>query len=65
MIDYYLAQTDRTAKRPAKEQNPSNCAGVLWMWTYEKNKPPADFDRFIGRVRSGHMSVPLTTVVSC
>ncbi|MGH6891513.1 MAG: hypothetical protein ACREEP_04580, partial [Dongiaceae bacterium] len=65
MIDFYLGQIDRMAKRPKNEQCRWNCDGSLWMWTYEKNKPPADFERFIERVRSGHMSVPLTTVVSC
>ncbi len=65
MIDFYLDQTDRSAKQPKNEQSRWNCDGSLWMWTYEKNKPPADFERFLARVRSGHMSVPLTTVVSC
>ncbi|MGH7946963.1 MAG: hypothetical protein ACREF9_18445, partial [Opitutaceae bacterium] len=65
MIDFYLDEMDRTAKRPKSEQCRWNCDGSLWMWTYEKNKPRADFERFIGRVRSGHMSVPLNAVVSC
>ncbi|MGH9341264.1 MAG: glycosyl hydrolase-related protein [Acidobacteriota bacterium] len=65
MIDFYLGQIDRTAKRQTNEQCRWNCDGSLWMWTYEKNKSRADFERFIERVRSGHMSVPLTTVVSC
>jgi alpha-mannosidase len=65
MIDFYLAEIERTATRPANEQCRWNCDGSLWMWTYEKNKPVADFERFIARVRSGHMSVPLNTVVSC
>src|SRR6185295_137650 len=65
MIDFYLDEIDRTARRPKNDQCRWNCDGSLWMWTYEKNKPPADFERFIERVRSGHMSVPLTAVVSC
>ncbi len=65
MIDFYLEEIESTAKRPKNEQCRWNCDGSLWMWTYEKNKPKADFERFIARVRSGHMSVPLTAVVSC
>ncbi|MGH8693667.1 MAG: hypothetical protein ACREVM_05485 [Burkholderiales bacterium] len=65
MIDFYLDQIDQKAKRPKNEQCRWNCDGSLWMWTYEKNKSPAAFERFIARIRSGHMSVPLTTVVSC
>ncbi len=65
MIDFYLYQIDVRAKRPTNEQCRWNCDGSLWMWTYEKNRSPAQFERFLARVRSGHMSVPLTTVVSC
>ncbi len=65
MIDFYLDDIEWTAKLPKNEQCRWNCDGSLWMWTYERNKPQADFERFIKRVRSGHMSVPLTAVVSC
>lgn len=65
MIDFYMDEIERTANRPKNDQCRWNCDGSLWMWTYEKNKPKADFERFIERVRSGHMSVPLTAAVSC
>jgi len=65
MIDYYLDQADATAGNPTDQQSRWNCDGSLWMWEYEKNKSPEDFQRFINQIKSGHMSVPLTALVSC
>ncbi|NUN96098.1 MAG: glycoside hydrolase [Candidatus Omnitrophica bacterium] len=64
-LDYYLDKADETIGNPADFQSRWNCDGCLWMWEYEKNKPPADFQRLINRVKSGHISVPLTALVSC
>lgn len=64
-IDYYLNQTDLTQGSASDFQSRWNCDGSLWMWEYEKNKSAADFGRFINRIKSGHMSVPLTALVSC
>jgi alpha-mannosidase len=58
-LDYYLAQTDATAGNPSDSQSRFNCDGSLWMWTYERNRPPAAFQDLIDKVRSGHLSVPL------
>jgi alpha-mannosidase len=65
MIDYYLDQADATTGDPSDQQSRWNCDGSLWMWEYEKNKSAADFQRFISQIKSGHMSVPLTALVSC
>jgi alpha-mannosidase len=35
------------------------------MWTYEHSKTRAEFERFLSRVRDGHISVPLNALVSC
>jgi alpha-mannosidase len=64
-LDYYLDQIDATADSPAPYQAKWNCDGSFWLWTYEKNRSPAQFDRLIGRVRDGHISAPLTALVSC
>jgi alpha-mannosidase len=64
-IDYYLDQADLTAGNPSDTQSRWNCDGSLWMWEYQKNKTPAEFQRFIDQIKSGHMSVPLTALVSC
>ncbi len=65
MIDYYLDQADRTASNHSDHQARWNCDGSLWMWTYEKNRTAAQFERFLSRIRDGHMSVPLNAAVSC
>ncbi len=64
-IDYYLNLTDSTANEPSEHQSRWNCDGSFWMWTYEKNKPLIDFERFIGRIQSGHISVPLNALCVC
>ena len=63
MIDYYLDKMDETAGNPSDTQMRWNCDGSLWMWEYEKNRSPADFERMMSRVRSGHMSVALNPLV--
>jgi len=65
MTDYYLRLADSTANLPPQNQSRWNCDGSFWMWAYEKNRPAADFQRLIDRIRSGHISVPLTALVSC
>jgi alpha-mannosidase len=65
MLDYYLAQIDATAHQPPPYQARWNCDGSFWLWTYEKNKSPAEFNRLMERLRDGHLSAPLTTLVSC
>lgn len=63
-LDYYLNLADTTANNPSEHQSRWNCDGSFWLWTYEKNKTPAEFDRLINRVRSGHISAPLNALVS-
>ncbi len=65
MLDYYLNLADATANNPPPFQSRWNCDGSFWLWTYEKNKSAAEFERLINRIRSGHISVPLTALVSC
>jgi len=65
MLDYYLNQIDATATNPPPFQGRWNCDGSFWLWTYEKNKTPAEFKRLMDRVRDGHISAPLTALVSC
>lgn len=65
MLDYYLALADATQNNPAPYQSRWNCDGNFWVWTYEKNKTQAEFERLIGRIRDGHISMPLNALVSC
>lgn len=63
MLDYYLTQADSTASNPHDAQSRFNCDGSVWVWEYEHNKPPADFDRLVSRIRDGTITVPLNTCV--
>jgi alpha-mannosidase len=65
MIDYYLARADATDREPSNCQARFNCDGSLWMWEYERNRPPADFQRLIRRIKDSHISVPLNPITMC
>lgn len=65
MIDYYLDLADSTMSNTSEHQSRFNCDGSFWMWTYERRKSPADFQRLINRIKSGHISVPLNAMVVC
>lgn len=64
-LDYYLDLADATEDNSPPFQSRWNCDGCYWLWEYERSKPPADFERLISRVRSGHIGVPLNALVSC
>ncbi len=64
-LDYYLDQIERTAGDPPEFQSRFNCDGSLWLWAYENERSPEQVARLIERVRSGHINVPLNTLVSC
>ncbi len=63
-LDYYLNLADTTASNPSEQQSRWNCDGSFWLWTYEKNKTPAEFERLMNRVRDGHIGAPLNALVS-
>lgn len=63
-LDYYLDQIDATAGAPADQQMRWNTDGSLWLWEYERQRSPAELDRLITRIRDGHVSMPLNTLVS-
>jgi alpha-mannosidase len=64
MLDFYLDAADQTAANPPDRQMRWNCDGTLWLWEYEHHRTAADMQRLISRVRSGHLSVPLNTLIS-
>ena len=64
MLDYYLDLADKTQANPPEYQSRWHSDGSFWLWTYERNKPPAQFERLIARVRDGHLSFPLNALVS-
>jgi alpha-mannosidase len=63
MIDYYLNKMDSTQANPSDTQMRWSCDGSLWMWEYERNRTSAQFERFLSRMRDGHMSVALNPLV--
>lgn len=65
MLDHYSKLTDETIGNPPSFQSRFNVDGSLWLWEYERQKTPAEFARLFGRIKSGHLSVPLNAVVSC
>jgi alpha-mannosidase len=64
MLDYYLEHIDSTKSNLPDFQSRFNCDGSFWLSTYEKYRRPDQFKRLIDAIRSGHISSPLTTVVS-
>ena len=64
-LDFYLDLADKTYNEPVDFQSRWNCDGSFWLWIYEKNKPRADFERLIERIRDGHISMPLNALCVC
>ncbi len=65
MLDYYLDLADKTQNESPEFQSRWNCDGSFWVWVYEKNKPSADFERLINRIRDGHIGFPLNALCIC
>ena len=59
MLDYYIDLSYNTRHEPHIHQSRWNCDGSYWMWVYEKNRSPEQFQRLIAYINSGHISVPL------
>lgn len=65
MLDYYLDQIDSTQTNPADFQARFNCDGSYWMQAYQRHRSPAQFERLISRIKSGHISMPLHALINC
>jgi alpha-mannosidase len=63
-IDYYLDLTDSTLALPVPYQNRYNLDGAWYAYTYKQHRTPAQFERLINRIKSGHISVPYNFFVS-
>jgi alpha-mannosidase len=61
-LDYYLNLADETDCDSLQYQSRWNCDGSYWMWIYERNRSKEQFERLIGRIRDGHISVPLNAL---
>jgi len=65
MLDYYMNQIESTAGNTSDHQARYNLDGSLWLWEYERNKTPSQYQRAIGHLRSGKLSMPLNPAVLC
>lgn len=63
MLNFYMAQAEATAGNAPNARGRFNCDGSLWVWEYERNRPAADFDRLIGHLRDGTITMPLQGAV--
>ncbi len=63
MLDYYLDQADATATEPPEFQSRFSADGSIWLRDYQAHKTPADFQRLVDRLKSGHISAPLNPLV--
>jgi alpha-mannosidase len=63
MLDYYLNLADATAGKPPAFQSRFAADGSIWLWEYENTRSPSQVQRLIGRIKDGHISVPLNVLV--
>ncbi len=64
MLDFYLHQIDSTKNNEPDFQARFNCDGSAWLKAYQKYRSPAQFNRLIAAIKSGHISSPLNSLVS-
>jgi len=60
MLDYYLDLADQTAGESRNFRSRFNPDGSFWVREYEQNRSVEKFERLIGRIKDGSISVPLT-----
>lgn len=64
MLDFYLNQVDSAKNNAPDFQARFNCDGSYWLRAYQKFRSPAQFNRLIGAIKSGHISSPYNSLVS-
>ncbi len=64
-LDHYVSQIDKdvAANVPADLQSRFATDGSLWLWTYQKSRTAAQFNKLMGRVKDGHISSTLSPLV--
>ncbi|MBY0277554.1 hypothetical protein K2Z84_19650 [Candidatus Binatia bacterium] len=63
-LDYYLGRIAATAGNPPDEQARFMADCWYYLWLYEKNRTPAQFQSLIAAMQSGHVTVPLNPFVT-
>ena len=64
-LDHYLNLADQTENEPPDFQSRWNCDGLLWFREYEQHRSEQQLRRLVDRIKSGHISIPMTMLVSC
>src|SRR5262249_20949707 len=62
-LDYYLGRIAATAGNPPAEQSRFNCDNWYYVYLYEKNRSPAEYQTLISRMLDGHITAPLNPFV--
>ncbi len=65
MLDHHLRLAAETAGNEPAFRHRFNCDGNFWLWSYERQKSPAEFAALMAHVRDGTISAPLNALVSC
>ncbi|MDD8027110.1 MAG: glycoside hydrolase, partial [Acidobacteriota bacterium] len=60
MLDYYLDLADSTKDDASEFQSRFSADGSYWLWTYEANRTASEFERLVEKLKSGHITSPLT-----
>lgn len=64
MLDFYMDQAESTALvNPPHARGRFSTDGSLWVWEYEHNKTPAEFDRLVEHMRDGTITMPLHSLI--
>lgn len=63
-LDFNLRLIERTRRNASPYRHRYNTDGSYWLWQYERQKPAADFERLMARVKDGSLTVPMNTLVS-
>jgi alpha-mannosidase len=63
-LDYYLQQIVVTATAPPEEQSRYTPDNWYWMYLYENNRTPEQFEQLVEAIRSEHITIPLNPFVT-
>jgi alpha-mannosidase len=63
-LDYYLIRIASTGHRPSDEQARFNADCWWYLWLYEHNRSPSQFEALVTAMQTGHIGVPLNPFVT-
>jgi len=63
-LDFYLQQIADTAGAPPAEQARYTPDNWWWMYLYEHNRTPEQFEALLDAIRTGHITIPLNPFVT-